>query len=475
MGQQALGYIRVSKAREEMISPELQEAAIADWCARNQATLIRTITDLDATGRNFARTGIQEAITAVERGEANLVVVWKWSRFGRNVRDCLVNIDRLEVAGGRLVAATEDFDDTPVGRFGRGQFLLMAQFESERIGEQWKEAQSRRVRQGLPPTGLPRYGYVYDPDRRLYEQNPDTADLLRSLYQRYNAGESVSRLVQWLNANRIPTSTGTGAWYQTALHSILDSGFAAGLVTYHGELHPGQHEPIIDQTTWDTYQRTRRLRAQRFRTRQANPVHFLSGLVYCATCHRAMIRSGTDRLSCGQRGPAIGQRCPLPAHITSHAAEDAVKEWLFRIAANISAAGEVAAQQRATKKDTRSRATRLTREMTRLEAALTRLTRQVAEGLVPLQAYTATRDSLLHDLTTVTTELQKVQDEAAALTQPIPRLVLDLTRDWDRLDVLGQREVLAAVVRRVAIRSRRDPADGPRVQVHPVWEPDPWE
>ena len=64
---------------------------------------------------------------------------------------------------------------------GLAMLVEFAAFESERIGDQWKEAHSRRVRNGLPATGKPRFGY-----RRAgegFEPDPETGPLLAEMQQ----------------------------------------------------------------------------------------------------------------------------------------------------------------------------------------------------------------------------------------------------------------------------------------------------
>lgn len=471
VARRALGYVRVSKAREEMISPELQITAIEDWCGRNGAVLVDTISDLDATGRNFARAGVNRAIKSVEDGDADLIVVWKWSRFGRNVRDCLVNIDRVEVAGGKVVAATEEFDDSPVGRFGRGQFLLMAEFESARIGEQWKEAKQRRLRQGLPQDGNPRYGYIYDKAAKTYTPDPETGPLLASFYLRYISGEPLTGIVDALNRQGVPGPTG-GQWWQTPLTKMLDSGFGAGLIRSGDQFHPGVHEPVIDRDTWEAYLRARRRRAQR-PPRHHSPSHPFAGIVFCRTCGGPLVRDGQRTVS-ALRCNAIRGRpnvCPQPAWITVATLETEVLAWLRTISDPINAKAEVTASQRKARTTNRADLKKVAREINRLETALSRLTRQVAEGLVPASTYRATRDSIQADIAAQAALLQELEDEMEALARPAPRLALDLVRDWPRLDDLGKREVLAALVRRITVRPRWQQRDTPRVLLEPVWEP----
>ena len=43
----------------------------------------------------------------IEHGQADAIVVWRWSRVSRNRLDWAVAVDRVEAAGGALESATE--------------------------------------------------------------------------------------------------------------------------------------------------------------------------------------------------------------------------------------------------------------------------------------------------------------------------------------------------------------------------------
>jgi site-specific DNA recombinase len=475
MTTRAIGYVRVSKAREEMISPELQVTAIQDYCSRTGAHLVTVITDLDQTGRNFAREGIQAAISQVEAKAADLVVVWKWSRFGRNVRDCLINIDRLEVAGGRLVAATEDFDDTPVGRFGRGQFLLMAQFESERIGEQWKEAQARRLRQGLPYNGRARYGYTYV--RGVgYQPDPIPAAVLASIYDRYIAGESPNRIAASLNDLGIPAPRG-GPWWSTAVQQVMESGFAAGLLRVNTRTgpqrkastpryEPGAHPAVISMDTWEAYLRKRKLNSAKA-PYERSPAQPFAGIARCGTCGGSMYRAaGDDRLVCSAKRQH--RTCERPAHTRVSALEAELKVWLAQVATDINKKAEIRAEASKSRAQDRQKAKMIAREATRLDAALARLTRQVAEGIIPTEAYITTRDQLLAEMAQAERLLTELTDAAADYAPPT-RLAPDLLKEWDSLDDLGRHSIIAALLTRVEVHPRGK-GYKPRLTFIPKWE-----
>src|SRR5258707_1276595 len=88
-------YIRVSKLREEMISPENQRDHNTRVAAREGLVIIDHIEDLDESGRDFAKRKIDWIIGEVAAGRAGGVIVWKYSRWGRNLLDSLSRIRDL--------------------------------------------------------------------------------------------------------------------------------------------------------------------------------------------------------------------------------------------------------------------------------------------------------------------------------------------------------------------------------------------
>jgi DNA invertase Pin-like site-specific DNA recombinase len=163
----AVAYVRVSMAREDMISPELQMLAVSDYCKRRGYTIVRTLEDLDLSGRFWNRRQVELAVQMIERDEADLLVVWRWSRVSRNRLDWALAVNRVENVGGRLESATEGFDTTTAtGRFARGMMAEFAAYESDRMGDIWRGP-------GAPHTNGP------DRDRARTVRLPQSSGSLR--------------------------------------------------------------------------------------------------------------------------------------------------------------------------------------------------------------------------------------------------------------------------------------------------------
>lgn len=477
--RRALGYIRVSTMHEEKVSPEIQRASIEQWCRSNNVHLGEIISDLDISGKTFARKGIQRAVREVEQGLWDLVVVWKWSRFGRNLKDSLTNIDRLEAVGGELAATTEDFDTSHyLGRFQRGNMLLLAEMESGRIGANWREVGDRRVRSLLPRTGQPRFGYTYHGSH--YQPDPLLGPILAETYDRYLRGETLRAIAMWLNSIGAHTVRG-GPWRGGTLARYLDTGWAAGLVHEGGyklngrdvpdRWWQGGHESVIDESVWEQYQRRRRANAA-VTPRVRAGKYLLTGLVRCGVCGAAMGASDGYKEP-GRRyrcGGAITGLCDARPTALRVEVEKHVLEWLREqgepkhdrgLAANLAQQAKVAVA--------RSDVDLLEKEQLRLSGARKRIALAYAAEKMDPEPYFAADAELKEQEQQVAAALLAARDERAAAAEvPTPAQIRTVMQGFDALDMLGQRETLKRLIRHVNIYPR---GHDPHLRVVPRWEP----
>lgn len=476
--RRALGYIRVSTMHEEKVSPEIQRDSIEKWCRSNNVHLGEIISDLDISGRTFARKGIQRAVREVEQGLCDLVVVWKWSRFGRNLKDSLTNIDRLEAVGGELVATTEDFDTSHyLGRFQRGNMLLLAEMEAGRIGANWKEVGDRRVRNLLPRTGQPRFGYTYHGSH--YAPDPQLGPVLAEAYRRYVRGETLRQIALWLNTIGAATVRG-GQWRGNTLGRYLDSGWAAGLVheggyRLNGRQVPdrwwrGGHEPVIDERTWDDYQRKRR-QVSDVPPRVRAAKYLLTGLVRCGVCRSAMGASDGYKEP-GRRyrcGGAIAGLCDARPSALRVEVEQFVEQWLREQAKpkRDRQLTEMLAQ-RSKGAVARSDVALLEKEQARLSAARKRIALAYATEKMDADPYFAADADLKQQEADVADSLTRARDQQVeAAAAPTPAQIRTVMQGWKAMDMVGQRETLQQLIATVLIYPKDH---DPRYRVVPRWE-----
>ena len=442
----ALLYLRQSVSREESISLELQEIAGREYCTRRGYVVTEVLADPGISGRTWARPAVQRAVGMVEAREADVIVVWKWSRFSRSRRDWAVAVDRVEAAGGRLESSTEPVDTTTsTGRFTRGMLAELAAFESERIGDTWRETHRRRLALGLPSGGsVVRPGYVYDGAERVFKVDPESAPIVRELYQRYVDGTGFAVLSDWLLSIGYSSPRTGGRWSLGGIRRFLDNGFAAGYLWIHDpectQRHeraatcprrvyvPGSQEPLITAEQWRTYLDARDQRTT-VSPRLLSPVSRLSGAVRCLACGRRMTVSRAephrrDRMKCSNR------LCESRSSVGVAVAEAKIRAWLPTVAEQVDQyAASIAPATSASADVERDR---LARSAADAERALTQLTIDWARRVIPESAYIGARDALVAQRDAATTALAKVARQDVEQGGFVG-VAASLLADWDTL------------------------------------------
>ncbi|CAM3459721.1 recombinase family protein [Streptomyces albus] len=530
-GEPYIGYIRVSTWREEKISPELQETALRQWAARTGRRLLEPLTyDLDVTGRNFNRK-IMRDIERVERGDARGIVVWRYSRFGRNRTGNAVNLARLEAAGGQLESATEPVDaSTAIGEFQREMIFAFGNFESNRAGEQWREAHEYRLAAKLPASGRARFGYIWHPRRvpdlsqpggwRLqqerYELHPDYAPIVEEMYERkIEDHDGFNNLAHWLNEELNITTTRGRPWGVSSVSRFLDSGFAAGLLRIHDrdckcgyganpKMHrcpngrmiylAGAQPPIITPEQWEAY-REHRAETKRTPPRARRATYTLTGLMRHGYCRFHMAAASNSNrhgppepgfwLVCSRHKHSNKLECPHGINAKREQVEGDVLRWLAEeAAAGVDAAPSVPRQRAEPAEDPQARVqrerARLQAELSKVDAAIDRLVTDNAmhPDKYPVDSFERVRDQLLGKKSTIVGQLRDLGEAAKLPTrEEYKELVVGLLAEWKTIQPIERNAILKQLVRRVVCYDERDDRGrllNVRTEIHPVWKPDPW-
>ena len=136
--KRAFCYTRVSTDQQ---STKAQEAELRDYVKRRGWTLKKVYCD-KISGMKDVRPGLTGLMSDCRKGQVDVVVVWKFDRFGRSLRHLVTALAEFKDLGVDFVSATEGVDTTsPAGELVFQIFGAIAQFERSLIVE--------RVRAGL--------------------------------------------------------------------------------------------------------------------------------------------------------------------------------------------------------------------------------------------------------------------------------------------------------------------------------------
>ena len=201
--------------------------------------IVRTEVDNDISALNGKhRPGYEAVMAAAARGEIDVILVFQTSRFWRNRRERAEGIEILRKAGVSLIATKGPSLDMSTA-YGRGMAGLLGEFdtmESEVKAERQQLAAFHRAENGQPPAGVRLTGYTM-----AGVAVEDEAEVVRQMFARFHAGDSLRGIVAWLTGQGVPTRSGR-PWNPSSVRTILTNSRYAGRVVYRGQSRVRQRQ-----------------------------------------------------------------------------------------------------------------------------------------------------------------------------------------------------------------------------------------
>jgi site-specific DNA recombinase len=256
------------------------------------------------TGANTDRPAFQRLLADVEAGKIDVVAVYKIDRLSRSLVDFTQLLETFRRRGVAFVSVTQSFDtSTSMGRMVVSLLATFAQFERETIAERVRDKVHASRRRGMWTGGRPPLGY--DVVEKRLVVNAGEAERVRAIFALYQDLGALLPAAHELNARGWTTKAWTTkdgrhipgrAWTNSSLHAFLTNPLLVGKIRAGTEVVEGQHEPVVDQETWDAVQAQLASRAPvpRGWRRPKRAGAVLSGLLRCA-CGASMIRTRTKK------------------------------------------------------------------------------------------------------------------------------------------------------------------------------------
>ncbi|MGH2788071.1 MAG: recombinase family protein [Actinomycetota bacterium] len=281
------GYARVSKARDDMMAPDIYQRQIEDYCRYKGLDLAHVFHDIDYSGRRGSkpRPGLEELLD--RRHEYSAVVIPKLSRFGRSLSDLAELFNTFDDDGIGLVFLDVDVDTkTSTGRLVRNIMASLAEYEGDLIADRWKDVHAYLAREGRWASGaiLP-YGFTWDVEKKNLKVDPAQAKIVRDIHRRFQGGASIRAITKALNDRGVPSGRG-GQWWQQSVVRVLDSPVYIGVRTHNGTETEGKWRPILDRETFEATRAVRKAQATGRPPREGKGDYMLSGLLVCGECGR---------------------------------------------------------------------------------------------------------------------------------------------------------------------------------------------
>jgi site-specific DNA recombinase len=258
------------------------------------------------TGGNIERPALKRLLEDIEARRVDCVMVYKVDRLSRSLLDFARLMDLFEQRSVSFVSVTQQFNTTTsLGRLTLNILLSFAQFERDIIGERTRDKMSAARRRGKWVGGTPVLGYDLDPRGGRLMVNEGEAGRVREIFRLYARYRSLAMLVAELHRRAWTTKSWTtkrgsahaGSLFDKAtLLRLLTNAIYIGKVEHKETMYPGEQPAIIEPELWEEInaelRTARRGRSGTLPTRQNA---LLSGLLFCRSCHQAMVPTYTSK------------------------------------------------------------------------------------------------------------------------------------------------------------------------------------
>ena len=459
------GYCRVSQVRdrsgESFISPDLQRQQIEAWARLHGHTIEAWHTDLDQSGGKMDRPGFVEMMRRVQSGQTQGVVVAKLDRFARSLPGALEAIKFLDEHSAVFVSVAEGVDpSTSAGKMMRNLLLVLAEFELDRVKDNWHAAISNAILQrGVQPTVAP-FGYRKD-ERKRFEVDPTTGPYVREIFRRRLDGLTWASIARWLNDEGVrPRSS--AQWTGATVKQLSQREVYLGVACKGAIRREDAHEPLVSRADF-------LLAKEVFAKDDGGGAdngtrHVLNGIIRCAGCSRLMSGRGYKH----KGSPRVVQyqckvhhtagTCPAPANINDSVILPYVEEEFFKRVAGVAAEPRVDSLELTRALD-EQRAARAAEAEYRDDPDLQRLLGMASwkKGLVVRQEARARAEE----------SVERARQAAGATAIPP---VKELVRAWPQLSPAERQRLLASAIDVIYVRrsgsGRRKIADRVRILWH---------
>lgn len=290
----AVIYARYSSHNQKDASIEQQVAECMEHAKSLGVPVIGTYADRAISGKTDKRPQFQKLMRDAAKGRFSFVLAWKSNRIGRNMLQAMMNEQKLNDYGIKVLYAEEDFDDTAAGRFALRSMMNVNQFYSENMAEDIQRGLMDNAKQCKVCGAIP-FGYKVSKDHK-YEIDEPKATIVREIFQRIASGNTISEIVRDLNDRGIRNRLGR-PFNNNSFTGVLENERYRGIYIYRDIRIEGGVPRIISDELFFRVQEALRMKKNPRYTgrRKGSETYMLTGKLFCGECESPMVGvSGTS-------------------------------------------------------------------------------------------------------------------------------------------------------------------------------------
>jgi DNA invertase Pin-like site-specific DNA recombinase len=234
-------YARVStEDQADNYSLPAQLDRCRDYAVRAKWVVAGEYVDDGVSGRHTRRPKYRQMMHDLEKWD--VILVAKMDRIHRNSRNFMLMIDDLEKAEKSFASSNENVDtSTAIGRFVMQVIQLIAQLESEQIGERVKDGQRKKMQtEKCYPYPAPLGFANVDGNLAVAKE----AVTVRKAYELYDTDVPLSYVAQVLSAQG-QTKWGNG-FSADRVREMLRNAVHIGVLQADNFVRAFNHPPLVD-------------------------------------------------------------------------------------------------------------------------------------------------------------------------------------------------------------------------------------
>ena len=259
-GRRAAVYIRYSSENQrDGYSVEYQLDECKKYINEQGFEFVQVYIDEAVSGKSTNnRDAFFSLLSDVKSGLYDVVIVYKYSRFARNLMEATLYRQQIEKNGAKLISAMERIDDsTPEGRMMRNIIMTMDEYYSDNLSTFVQSSMYTAAKQGKYLGGTPPYGFQIS-ENGEFAENKAEADIVRRVFDLRAAGAFPADILRIFHAEGVRGRNGK-PFTQQLLNKIFRSEKYIGTYKYAVKGYdpvyiPNAFPAIVEREKWDKVQ-----------------------------------------------------------------------------------------------------------------------------------------------------------------------------------------------------------------------------
>lgn len=303
-------YARVSTEKDAMLHSLYQQVSYYSGFIQSHIgwEYAGVYADEAKTGTKESRDSFQRLLSDCRAGKVDMVITKSISRFARNTVTLLETVRELKSLGIDVYFEEQNIHTASAG--GELMLTILASYAQEE-SRSASENQKWRIRKGFENGELVnlRFLFGYNISKGSITVNPEQAEIVREVFRRAIAGDSLFSIANDLNERNVENILG-GKWSSIHIHQMLANEKYTGnallmkqyrnnhiekkLVRNTGELPmyfaEGTHDAIISAETFDWAQTVLQRMKEQTKDRPRPKRTAFTGMIRCEKCGQNYVR-----------------------------------------------------------------------------------------------------------------------------------------------------------------------------------------